>query len=474
MKSALEVRGLSFRFPDYPNLPAAPLFRELDLELPAGQIALVLGAPDSGKSTLCRILAGLVPRFSGGTLEGSIRIAGRSILESRPYERIRDVGLVFQNPAEQLFTARCDAEAAFALESLGWPAQRIRRSVEAALSSLALPADRDPQTLSGGEKKKLAVACLLAVRPAVWLLDETFEELDSGTRLRLLESLRASGRTVLITSAKWYELFGGRVDRVFLLSGGRLREVRPGTAAFHALLRKEGFELGARKPRSRATGGAGEAGEAILEAEDLRFAYPGEGAFRLEIPRLRIPRGGTLAVVGDNGSGKSTLARILCGLLAPAEGTVRFRPDGDSRVMDRASLSRRVAYIFQDPDLQIFLPTVEEELAYGLRLQGLEEERIAARLRGAVESFRLPGLSAPPALLSYGARKRLQAAVYHLLDRPVVIFDEGDSGLGAPEFARLLDLFRDQARGLVVITHDLELASRVADATVRLEKGRVA
>ena len=142
--------------------------------------------------------------------------------------------------------------------------------------------------------------------------------------------------------------------------------------------------------------------------------------------------------------------------------------------MDRTSLSRRAAYIFQDPDLQIFLPTVEEELAYGLRLQGLEEERIAARLRGAVESFRLPGLSAPPALLSYGARKRLQAAVYHLLDRPVVIFDEGDSGLGAPEVARLLDLFRDQARGLVVITHDLELASRVADATVRLQKGRVA
>ncbi len=146
MKSALEVRGLSFRFPDYPNLPAAPLFRELDLELPAGQIALVLGAPDSGKSTLCRILAGLVPRFSGGALEGSIRIAGRSILESRPYERIRDVGLVFQNPAEQLFTARCDAEAAFALESLGLaraahPAQRGSRIELAGAPGRPRPAD---------------------------------------------------------------------------------------------------------------------------------------------------------------------------------------------------------------------------------------------------------------------------------------------------------------------------------------------
>jgi energy-coupling factor transport system ATP-binding protein len=407
-----------------------------------------------------------VPRFSGGTLAGQVRVAGRSILEARPFERVREVGLVFQNPAEQLFTARCDTEAAFALESLGMPPARIERRVRDALRGQALPALRDPQTLSGGEKKKLAVACLQAVRPAVWLLDETFEELDSGTRLRLLEGLRASGRTVLITSAKWHEFFGGRVDRVFLLSEGRLREVRPGTAGFLALLRKEGFELGARGPRSHPPG------DPVLEAENLRFAYPGEEDFRLEVARLAIPRGGTLAVVGDNGSGKSTLAKILCGLLRPAEGTVHLRQDGEFLLMDGASLSRRVAYIFQDPDLQIFLPTVEEELAYGLKLQGLGPEQIAPRVRAAAESFRLPGLLAPPALLSFGVRKRLQSATYHLLGKRVVIFDEGDSGLGALEFARLLELFRDPDRGLMVITHDLKLAARVADATVRLARGR--
>jgi len=468
LNSALEVRGLNFRYPDYPNLPSVPLFRDLDLELPAGEIGLVLGAPDAGKSTLCRILAGVVPRFSGGTLDGQVRVAGCSAPETRPFERIRDVGLVFQNPAEQLFTARCDTEVAFALESLGRPPAHIEGRVRDALRAQALEAARDPQTLSGGEKKKLAVACLQAARPSVWLLDETFEELDSRARLNLLEGLSSSGRTALITSAKWYEFFSGRLDRVFLLSGGRLREVRPGASGFHALLRKEGFELGATAPRSYPPG------DPVLEAENLRFAYPGEGDFLLEVPRLAVPRGGTLAVVGDNGSGKSTLARILCGLLSPEQGGVRLRQDGELRLMDRASLSRRVAYIFQDPDLQIFLPTVEEELAYGLKLQGLGEERIAPRVRAAAESFRLPGLLAPPALLSFGARKRLQAATYHLLDKRVVIFDEGDSGLGAPEFARLLELFRDPDRGLLVITHDLTLASRVADQTVRLEKGRPA
>jgi energy-coupling factor transporter ATP-binding protein EcfA2 len=468
LKSALEVRGLRFRYPDYPNLPSAELFRDLDLELAAGEIGLLLGWPDAGKSTLCRILAGLVPRFSGGTLGGRVRVAGRSVQESRPFERIREVGLVFQNPAEQLFTGRCDTEVAFALESLGTPTARIERLVREALDGQALPALRDPQTLSGGEKKKLAVACLQAADPALWLLDETFEELDSRTRLRLLEGLRAPGRTALITSAKWYEFFAGRVDRVFLLSGGRLRGVRPDAQSLRALLRKEGFTLGARARRPRPPG------DPVLEAQNLRFAYPGEGGFRLEVAHLAVPRGGTLAVVGDNGSGKSTLARILCGLLSPAAGSVRLRQEGELRLMSRESLSQRVAYIFQDPDLQIFLPTVEEELAYGLKLQGLGQDRIDPRVRAAAQSFHLPALLAPPALLSFGARKRLQSATYHLLDKRVVIFDEGDSGLGAPEFARLLELFRDPERGLLVITHDLTLASRVADATIRLEKGRPA
>jgi energy-coupling factor transport system ATP-binding protein len=468
LKSALEVRGLRFRYPDYPSLPAAPLFRGLDLELAAGEVALVLGGPDAGKSTLCRILAGLVPRFSGGTVEGELRVAGKAVLEARPFERIRDLGLVFQNPAEQLFTARCDTEVAFALESLGLPAERIARRVREALRAQALQDHRDPQTLSGGEKKKLAVACLQAVRPALWLLDETFEELDAGTRQRLLEDLRASGRAVLITSAKWYEVFDRRVDRVFLLAEGRLREARPGTAAFRALLRKEGFLLGARGARPRPPG------EPLLEAERLCYAYPGPEGFRLQVERLAIPRGGTVAVVGDNGSGKSTLARILCGLLPAGGGAVRLRQDGRLRPLERASLTRQVAYIFQDPDLQIFLPTVEEELAYGLRLQGLARSEIDPRVQAAAESFRLPSLQAPPALLSYGARKRLQAAAYQLLDKRIVIFDEGDSGLGAPEFVRLLELFRSPERGLLVITHDLELASRVADFTLRLHQGRPA
>ena len=468
-KSAVEIRGLTFQYPDYPNLPAAPVFQGLDLDLAEGQVVLLLGGPDAGKSTLCRIVAGLVPRFSGGALGGRVLVNGSPLAEGGPFERLLDIGLVFQNPAEQLFTSSCESEAAFALESLGIPPLQIARAVRRALRSLGIFGlrSRSPQTLSGGEKKKLALACLEALEPAVWVLDETFEELDDGAKRWLLRRLKASGRAVLITSAKWYELFRGGVDRFFLLSAGRVREVHPGTASFRSLLRREGFLPEPRRGRTRKAPGW------ALEAEGLRFRYPGEGGFLLRVQRLEVPLGGTLAVVGDNGSGKSTLAKLLCGLLAAERGSIRVRQGGQPAVVGGEELSRLAAYIFQDPDLQIFLPTVGEELSYGLKLQGLPSGQISARVEPMPALFKLPGLASPPALLSYGTRKRLQAAAYHLLRKQIVIFDEGDSGLGAAEFSRLLRLFRGEDRGLLVITHDLELAAAVADTTVRIQKGRI-
>jgi energy-coupling factor transport system ATP-binding protein len=215
-------------------------------------------------------------------------------------------------------------------------------------------------------------------------------------------------------------------------------------------------------------------GRPLLEAENLRYRYPGEKGFELKVERLAIPRGGTLAVVGDNGSGKSTLARLLCGLLTPDSGEVRVAEGSASAAADPAVLSRFTAYVFQDPDLQIFLPTVAEELGYGLRLQGLPAPAVAAHVADTATLFGLTRLQSPPALLSYGARKRLQSAVYYLLDKPLLIFDEGDSGLSAAEFLRLVGLFKGPGRGILVITHDLGLAGLLADRVVRLEKGKLA
>jgi energy-coupling factor transport system ATP-binding protein len=471
MDIALEVRDLSFRFPSYPGLKPGPLFTRLDLELARGEICLLLGRAESGKSTLCRILAGLIPRFFGGRLSGRVVLEGDDLGAVPPFERLGRIGVVFQNPSEQLFTSRCENELAFALESFGLSRNEMERRVQGALAWMAIQAfrDRDPATLSGGEKKKLLLACLQAVDPAVWLLDETFEELDEGTRRDLLARLREGGKTVLIFSARWHEAFTEFADRCLLLAGGHLEAItaRPGSRTFRRLVRDNGF-VPAGKPLR------GQGGNPLVEVNCLGFRYAAEDGFSLQIERLSVPGGGVMAVVGDNGSGKSTLAKLLCGLLSPQSGEVCIEQDGRRLPADRNTLGRFSAYIFQDPDLQIFLPTVEEELAYGLRRAGLGSADVAQRVGQAVEEFRLPGRRCPPALMSYGARKRLQAAVYYLLDKRLVIFDEGDSGLDAGDFIRLIRLFHTRQRGLIVITHDLRLAEHLADTVVRLKEGRIA
>jgi energy-coupling factor transporter ATP-binding protein EcfA2 len=487
----LVLENLSFSYPEYPGVAARRLFSGLDLELPAGSIAVLLARPDQGKTTLCRMLAGLIPRFSGGDLQGQVRLDNLQLLEQNPYELIEQVGLVFQHPGEQLLTSRCDSEVAFPLESLGIPRSRIETRLAAALRAMDLERYRcqSPKVLSGGEKKKLLIACLLAVDPRLWLLDETLEELDSGTKRQLLELLKGRDRSTLILSAKWHDLFREYADRVFLMEEGRVRRVRerPGSPEFQRLLLKRGFVLpgedlqgGGAALHPGVSGSSGRSAgidqNTLLVAEDLRFRYAeddraGGPAFSLQIDHLHLDSGRILAVVGHNGSGKSTLGRLLCGLLRPEEGQIRIRRGGALRPAAPKELNRFTGYLFQDPDLQIFLPTVFEELALGLKKLNLPEEEIGRRVQEAVSLFGLPAGEAPPSLMSYGTRKKLQAGVYYLLERPLMIIDEGDSGLSVNDFAEMVRIFRNNKGALIFITHDHRLANALADEVVELKSG---
>ena len=220
--TGIDVTRLSFRYPDYPGLPARPLLVGLDLDVPRGAIAVLLGASDEGKTTLARILGGLVPRFSGGEVGGTVQVADGDPLRSAPYDLLESVGLVFQHPDEQITATRCDAEVAFALESLGMDPAAMRRRVEDSLALLGLTGfeARNPATLSGGEKKRLLLACLEAIDPRVWILDEAFEELDPSWRRSVLERLRARRRTALVLDSRWSPLFARAADRFGVLSRG--------------------------------------------------------------------------------------------------------------------------------------------------------------------------------------------------------------------------------------------------------------
>lgn len=191
-RAAIRVEGLRFAYPPLSSGATAPWVLDgLDLEVRAGEWLAVMGASDVGKTTLCLLLAGLAPSLTGGTLEGRVLVAGRDTQHHPPPALAALVGLVFQEVEAQVFNPSVEAEIAWGLENLGLPPAEIRARVDAALALFRLEGlrGRPPDGLSGGEKKRVALASVLATRPAVIILDEPLGGLDPAGRDEVLAAL---------------------------------------------------------------------------------------------------------------------------------------------------------------------------------------------------------------------------------------------------------------------------------------------
>ncbi|HUV06606.1 MAG TPA: ATP-binding cassette domain-containing protein, partial [Spirochaetia bacterium] len=330
----------------------------------------------------------------------------------------------------------------------------------------------------------------------IYILDEFFEEIDPPSRMSILSYLKDRGKTVLILSAKLLEVYQDYMDKIFLLSEGKISENTegrfPGQGRLSGrgrlsgqgrlsgplLVRAENEGVAFRTPPDELIRSTEENTGLLLEVEDLSFRYSkhsdsGESpGFTLSVERFVLGRGETVSLVGRNGSGKSTLGKIISGLIVPEKGRIRIRTGSGLIDASPQLLNGTVAYMFQNPDLQIFLPTLRDELSFGLKRSGLSETDIESKVLRAIELFELPGPDMPPTLMSYGARKRLQAAVYHLLNRPLVILDEADSGLSYNNFFDILSLFSQQKCAVIAITHDIRLAKAISNRIILMKQGR--
>ncbi len=466
METALKIEKLKYKYPDYPGLSFPALFNNLNLTLKKGELRVILGKPESGKTTLSRIIAGLIPRFSGGTYSGTVEVSGQNISGLKPYDLIEKEGIVSQNPDEQIITTRCDSEVAFTMESLGWPAEKMEDRIARAfrLSGIEHLKTRDPATLSGGEKKKLLLASLFAVDPPLWILDETLEELDPASLKQLLKSIIVPDRTVLIFATKIPPALKQYNAGYSLIYNGIIINREENISYFEKCLEEEGIIYSQGKKPMLSSGSTE---KLLLKAENISYAYNGQEDFRISIPAFELYKGETVSLVGRNGSGKSTLGKILCGLLKCESGSISI-DDGSGTVTaaDTARRNRETGFIFQNPDYQIFLPTVGEELSYGLDI----EEKTISRI---VELFRLPGKDIPPAIMSYGARKRLQGAVYYLFGKNLYIIDEADSGLSLDDFSRLVSLLKEKGAAVMIITHNMDLSRLYSNRIFIMDKGEI-
>ena len=451
------------------------LLDEVTFTIRRGEYVALMGPNGSGKTTLVRHFNGLLLPS-----KGEVRIMGQPTSNPKHLETIRrTVGLVFQDPDDQMVAVTVEDEIAFGLENRLWDRERMIARVEEALERFHLTHVRERQTtsLSGGEQQRVAVAAIWATDPALLVLDEPTSMLDRPSAAELLDLLDslAGQRTILHVTQHVRE--ARRAGRLIVMSAGRVVLDGPPEEVLAdenrlcelGILRRE-RRLGA--PRTRSS-------EAALEAVDVTHVRR-DGPREEEVLRgvsAHAPRGMVLAIVGKSGSGKSTLAWHFNRLLEPATGVIRL--DGsDVRTMPLAKVRREVGLTFQRVDLQLFEATVADDVAFGLLQQGVSHEESRARAAETLESLGLPFeeyAARRPVTLSAGEQRRVALAGVLVMNPAVLVLDEPTSGLdahGVDALVAHIEALRDAGHALVVVTHDLEFAAQVADLVLPVEEGR--
>lgn len=478
---------------------------DVTLEVCRGERVCVLGANGSGKSTLASVICGLLAPD-----EGDVELAGHAVCtggvpDLAAYrDARRQLGLVFQNPDDQIVTSVVADDVAFGPENLGVPRAQIAARVARELRRVAMEkyAHADPSRLSGGQRQRVCIAGALAMEPAVLVLDEPSSLLDVRGRaaiMRVMGRLAAAGATLVhvthfmdealaadrvIVMQHGHVALEGTPDEVFATKNAQVIEAlgleMPFEARLAAALRADVADGGAiaapGAPSDEKPAACAPAAEppAIL-ARDLGFSY-GPDAQALDGVSLEVPVRATTAIVGQTGSGKSTLLRLLCGLEAADAGSLTVCGINAATKRGRRQIRRAVGYVMQHPERQLFAQTMAEDVAFGPRNQGLSAAEVERRVAHALD---LVGLTdrrdASPFELSGGQQRLAAIAGVLAMEPELLVLDEPTAGLDPRGRARLRALMADLAAHgvtLLQVTHSMEDAAR-ADHVVVLDQSHV-
>jgi len=483
-----------------------PALSGVNLTVGEGELCLVVGPSGSGKSTLLRAINGLVPRFSGGRLDGRVTVGGRSTADEPPRQLADLVGYVGQDPSAGFVTDSVEDELAYVMENLGVEPQVMRRRVEDVLDLLNLHGlrRRALSTLSGGQQQRVAIGAVLTASPRVLVLDEPTSALDPAAAEDVLAALARLvhdiGVTVVMAEHR-LERVVQFADRVVVVPGGNapvaigdpaaiLRD-SPVAPPVVELGRLEGWDplpLSVRDARRAAqplrdrlaVAAAGvtdaavaAAGPAAGDVATVAGLVAGYGNLTvLDGVDMAFRAGEITAIMGRNGAGKSTLLAHLAGLRSPVRGSVRVQGEDPYR-LDPLQARCSVGFVPQDPSLLLYHATVADECA-AADVEAAAEPgsttTLLTRLVGHVD----PALH--PRDLSEGQRLALALAVVLVAGPGLVLLDEPTRGLdyGAKEaLGTILRALAGQGRGVVLATHDVEVVAAVADRAVVLADGEV-
>ena len=526
--SVITVENLRYRYPHAKELA----LDGLDFSVEKGEFIGIIGENGAGKSTLSQALMGLVPQFYKGAYGGTVMVDGIEAGRTPVAQLCGHVGLVFQNPFNQLSGAKDNVyeEVAFGMQNLGVPAEEMKNRVEEALKLLDIwqYRDRNPFDLSGGQMQRVAIASVLVMRPDVMILDEPTSQLDpegSDEVFKAVETLTDSGITILMIEQK-IEKLAAYCDRILLLHKGKqiafdtpqkvfsmpdLNNYGIQAPAFTRICKAEGVTLadgtypvtveeaaGVLREKRLGAPACADGGERAHKAAGVEVAQaggPAESAvssdeqfcienldfsYLADVPvlknlNMKLDKRPT-AIIGQNGAGKTTLVKLLKGLLKPVSGSIYFHGE-DISGKTVAMLAGNVGYVFQNPDDQIFKYNVMDEILFGPLNIGMDSERAKKEAERALELTGLKGKEKEnPYDLELYERKMTAIASVLAMDTDVLILDEptiAQDWKGRQIIGGIIRSLAERGKLVIAILHDMDFVAENFERVIIMAHGRM-
>ena len=462
----IQISNISFQ---YENSEKGAL-HDVSLTVEPGECILLCGESGCGKTTITRLLNGLIPHFYEGTLNGMVEVCGLKIQEEELYTIAEKVGSVFQNPRSQFFCLDTTSEVAFGCENMGLSEDEIKQRIAKVTRELKMEnlMGRNIFKLSGGEKQRVACASVSAMQPEIFVLDEPTSNMDLDAIEELKKTLlfwKKQGKTIVIAEHRLYWL-KYICDRVIYMEEGHIVSDLP-MKTFVTFSEDRIKAMGLRGlslsqpefPEKPEKSGK------TITFKNYHFNFEKEEV--LHMSDVTVPAESIIAVTGHNGAGKSTFLRCLCGLEKKFKGHT---------VLDDANLSGRQMLkncymVMQDVNHQLFCETVEEEIQLGMA------EEKADKVSDLLRELDLAGFrERHPMSLSGGQKQRVAIASAVLAEKSVLIFDEPTSGLDYKHMRQTAGLFqrlKERKKTMFIITHDPELIVMCCTHVLHIEHGEV-
>ncbi len=481
-----EVRHVTYEYPD-----CTPALADINLEIASGDRIALVGQNGSGKTTLMKMLCALLTPTEGGVHYQSQPLQGEHLNQSR-----LKIGLLFQDPDDQLFGHTLMDDVSFGPRHQGLTREKAEQVAMDALKSVQLDAMayKAPHNLSFGQKKRAALAGLLAMKPEVLLLDEPTTNLDPSQEQLFSDLLRGFAGTLVCISHDLIFLYD-LCDRAVVMGGGKIQHdyTVHELVSQRSALRSHGLDFSFRfvlEPGSQKEGLHSTATpdhhhdphrtekssniheiNPLICLKDYDYRYPDNTAALNGIDLDVLP-GERIALVGENGAGKTTLISCLMGL-RQGRGTFLFDEKPITKRGQR-KLWQRVGMVFQDSADQLFCPSVKGEVLFGLRQLKCTWAEATKRMREALALVHLEGYEdRVPLHMSGGERKRLALACVLAMAPEVIILDEPTAGLDPQGEELLLNIIKPLDATLILVSHDMFFVRELTQRAIVMHRGKI-